>query len=65
LFQDLASWRGELKKAAANLVWAYYDISPPPGNYLSQVEMHRHMKRAAEDLIKKASFVHSGKDLEV
>lgn len=65
LFDDLASWRGEFKKAAASLVRSRYDLFPPLGSRLSKTETRQHVKRAAEVLIKKSAFAHGGKDDEV
>ena len=56
------SWHGELKKAVASMVCACYDLFPPKGSCLLKTETRQYMKQVAEDLIKRAAFVHGGKD---
>lgn len=65
LFDDLASWRGEIKKAASNAVRAHYDLFPHKDSNLSKAETRDHVKQSATNLIKQSSFAHGSKDEEV
>ena len=65
LFDDLASWRGEIKKAASNAVRAHYDLFPSKDSNFPKVQTRNHVKEIATELIKKSSFAHGSKDEEV
>ena len=65
LFDDLASWRGELKKATSNVVRAHYELFPPQNANLTNVQVREYVKKAATELIMKSTFAHGNKDDEV
>ena len=65
LFDDLALWHGEIKKAASNAVCTHYDLFPSKDSNFSKVQTCSHMKEIATELVKKSSFAHSSKDKEV
>ena len=65
LFDDLASWRGKIKKAASNAVRAHYDLFPPKDSNFSKAQTCNHVKLATSELIKKSAFAHGSKDEEV
>ncbi|KAG2134506.1 hypothetical protein DEU56DRAFT_950142 [Suillus clintonianus] len=60
LYDDLATWRSDLKKSAASLAPQLYSLIPPPS-----VPIHEHAKwieHAAAALIKGSLFLHFGLD---
>ena len=65
LFNDLASWCGEIKKAASNAVHAHYDLFLHKDSNLSMAETCDHVKQSTINLIKQSSFAHGSKDEEV
>ncbi|KAF8546483.1 hypothetical protein OG21DRAFT_1527798 [Imleria badia] len=64
LFEDLASWRSEIKKAATAIVHTHYKLFLPRDNQLSAAKNHKFVKHTADDWMKKPSFAHGGKDDE-
>ena len=65
LFNNLASWHGKIKKVASNTVHAHYDLFPPKDSNFSKAQTHYYVKQATAELVKKSTFVHSSKDVEV
>ena len=65
LYEDLASWRGELKKAAIGVVRSHYNLFPPEDSQLSKAETRVYVKKKVDSLIKKSAFAHGEKDDDV
>ncbi|KAH7904542.1 hypothetical protein BJ138DRAFT_1106734 [Hygrophoropsis aurantiaca] len=58
IYNDIALWRGELKKAAVIVIPpAYRRYLCPPSTVVGQAECHDYSKAGAEQLIKKARFL--------
>ncbi|KAH7902891.1 hypothetical protein BJ138DRAFT_1200163, partial [Hygrophoropsis aurantiaca] len=58
IYNDIASWRGELKKAAVIVVPpAYRRYLCPPSTVVGQAECRDYSKAGADQLIKKARFL--------
>jgi hypothetical protein len=65
IFEDIATFRGELKSAARKVVRNQYKIFPPNGAKLTPEQYHQHVKNAVAELIKDGQFHMNGADNQV
>jgi hypothetical protein len=63
IWEDSASFRGELKKCAREVVRLLYDLFPDAGK--GKQSQMQHVKQAVDDLLRGGDFMHNGTDDEV
>jgi len=64
IFEDISTFRGELKTAARAVVRQQYNFLPPNNSKLTRQEYKAHVRKAIEDLLFEGTFLMNGVDDE-